>query len=136
MPTYHVLYIISKSTDVNYAHAAPNSIKGPVQLSAEARKIRQAVFNVEEIEIYPHLAANHTKELHKPDTDPAELLWKQFRYTSIQPNVLSSPILSLSVWLHNLGELYILLYSANTRMWLWINCRRQTQTGSPHRHKL
>ena len=45
---------------------APNTIKGPVQLAAEARKMRQAVYNVEEIEIYPHLAANHTKKALKP----------------------------------------------------------------------
>ena len=100
LTTYHIMYIISKSTDLNYARAAPNSIKGPAQLAAEARKIRQAVFNVEEIEIYPHLAANHTKELHKPDTDPAELLWKQFRYVYIQPDVLFSLTSFLSVWLH------------------------------------
>lgn len=64
--------------DADTYNIAPNSIKGSTQLAAEARKMRQSVYNVEEIEIYPHLAANHTKELHKPDTDPAELLWKQF----------------------------------------------------------
>ena len=70
---------VSHASVIYITIIAPNTIKGPVQLAAEARKMRQAVYNVEEIEIYPHLAANHTKELHKPDTDPAELLWKQFR---------------------------------------------------------
>ena len=85
-------------------------------MAAEARKMRQSVYNVEEIEIYPHLAANHTKELHKPDTDPAELLWKQFRYTFYQTHYCHHSLLvltcfAISCLMFNLSALLFGLFS-------------------------